>query len=129
CGSDKAAKPVQPSAPTQLLTLTLLHINDHHSHLDSQKKTLKLRNATGERVEVTVDAGGFPRVTAALKQLAESAQNVLTLHAGDALTGTLYFSRAGDIGEADAAMMNAVCFDAFTLGNHEFDKGDTVLKS
>src|SRR5690606_20693303 len=48
--------------------------------------------------------------------------------AGDALTGTLYFNRAGALGEADAAMMNTICFDAFTLGNHEFDKGDTALK-
>ena len=43
------------------------------------------------------------------------------VHAGDALTGTLYFNRAGANGEADAAMMNTVCFDAFTLGNHEGD--------
>ena len=51
-----------------------------------------------------------------------------SLHAGDATTGTLYFNRAGDPGEADAAMMNTVCFDAMTLGNHEFDKGDSGLK-
>ena len=30
-------------------------------------------------------------------------------------------------GEADAAFMNSVCFDAFALGNHEFDSGDAGL--
>ncbi|ODA20126.1 bifunctional metallophosphatase/5'-nucleotidase, partial [Achromobacter xylosoxidans] len=34
----------------------------------------------------------------------------------------------GEPGEADAALMNTVCFDAMTLGNHEFDKGDSGLK-
>lgn len=120
------AEPGQPEA--RLLELTILHINDHHSNLDSQRKTLKLLNASNERVNVSVDAGGFPRVTAAFAELAAKSGNVLKLHAGDALTGTLYFSRAGEIGEPDAAMMNTVCFDAFTLGNHEFDKGDTELR-
>lgn len=110
------------------LDLTILHINDHHSNLDSKSKTLQLKNAAGERVAVSVDAAGFPRVTTAFAELAAGHANVLKLHAGDALTGTLYFSRAGELGEADAAMMNTVCFDAFALGNHEFDKGDTELR-
>ncbi|MET1114103.1 MAG: 5'-nucleotidase C-terminal domain-containing protein, partial [Comamonas sp.] len=65
---------------------------------------------------------------AAIESLAAHSANVLKLHAGDAQTGTLYFNRAGAIGEADAALMGAVCFDAFTLGNHEFDQGDSGLK-
>ena len=107
--------------------LTILHINDQHSHLDSKNRTLKLRKATGERVEVSVEAAGFPRITTAFTELAVHNDNVLKLHAGDALTGTLYFNYAGETGEPDAALMNTVCFDALTLGNHEFDKGDTVL--
>lgn len=109
------------------LELTILHINDHHSHLEEKTATLRLRNAAGEQVMVGVSAAGFPRVTSAVAELARQNENVLKLHAGDALTGTLYFSKAGEIGVADAAMMNTVCFDAFALGNHEFDKGDTTL--
>jgi len=112
----------------QPMELTILHINDHHSTLESKPKTLKLSAGGASAVDVVVDAGGFPRVTAAIESLAAKSANVLKLHAGDALTGTLYFNRAGADGEADAAMMNTVCFDAFTLGNHEFDKGDTGLK-
>lgn len=112
----------------QPMELTILHINDHHSTLESKAKTLKLSAGGAGAVDVVVDAGGFPRVAAAIESLAAKSPNVLKLHAGDALTGTLYFNRAGTDGEADAAMMNTVCFDAFTLGNHEFDKGDTGLK-
>lgn len=119
-GSDDAPQPY---------TLTLLHINDHHSTLESKSKTLQLDAGSGTAVAVAVDAGGFARVTTAFDELAKAAgANVLKLHAGDALTGTLYFNRAGADGEADAALMNTVCFDAFALGNHEFDKGDAGLK-
>lgn len=119
-GSDDGGEPLE---------LTILHINDHHSTLDSRSKTLQLSAGGAAPQAVAVDAGGFPRVAAAIAELAAASPNVLKLHAGDALTGTLYFNRAGADGEADAAMMNTVCFDAFTLGNHEFDKGDSGLKS
>ena len=122
CGGSDSGEQGKP------LELTILHINDHHSTLESKSKTLKLSAGGAAAVDVAVDAGGFPRVTAAVAELAAKSPNVLKLHAGDALTGTLYFNRAGADGEADAAMINTVCFDAFTLGNHEFDKGDTGLK-
>lgn len=31
-------------------------------------------------------------------------------------------------GEAEADLMNTVCFDTLTLGNHEFDNTDTGLQ-
>lgn len=122
CGGSDGGDQAKP------LELTILHINDHHSTLESRPKTLKLSAGGAAAVDVAVDAGGFARVTAAINELAAQSPHVLKLHAGDALTGTLYFNRAGADGEADAALMNTVCFDAFTLGNHEFDKGDTGLK-
>jgi 5'-nucleotidase len=42
------------------------------------------------------------------------------------MTGTLYHTIYK--GEADAALMNTVCFDAFELGNHEFDESDGGLR-
>lgn len=128
---DDSPAPTPPATPpvaARPMELTILHINDHHSNLDSKKKDFKLKNAAGATVTVNADAGGFARVTGAIKALSAASPNVLKLHAGDATTGTLYFNRAGDPGEADAAMMNTVCFDAMTLGNHEFDKGDSGLK-
>ena len=49
-------------------------------------------------------------------------KNVIKLHAGDAISGSLFFTIFK--GEADAALMNEICFDAFALGNHEFNDGD-----
>lgn len=137
CGGDDstpAPAPVTPPVVTpppaaQPLALTILHINDSHSHLDTASTTLALAGADGTRKTVTVPIGGFPRVKTAIDALAKNSTNVLKLHAGDAQTGTLYFNRAGATGEPDAALLNTVCFDAFTLGNHEFDKGDTQLKN
>lgn len=107
------------------LDLSILHINDHHSHLDAETTALTLKDAAGASRSVTVDLGGFARVTAAIEQLAAGKANVLKLHAGDAITGDLYFTQSE--GQADAVLMNTVCFDAFTLGNHEFDSADTGL--
>ena len=109
----------------QPLDLTILHINDHHSHLDAETTALTLKDAAGASKSVTVELGGFARVSAAIEALAVGKPNVLKLHAGDALTGDLYFTQSE--GQADAAMMNTVCFDAFTLGNHEFDSADAGL--
>jgi 5'-nucleotidase len=107
------------------LSLTLLHINDHHSHLDEESTTLKLNNTAGVSKSVTVPLGGFARVAAAINEEASKSSNVLKLHAGDALTGDLYYTQSE--GQADATAMNSVCFDAMTFGNHEFDSGDAGL--
>ncbi len=110
--------------PEVELSLNILHINDHHSHLESDDIGLDLAGA-----ETDVDFAGFPRVVAKFaeleNQLEDAGENVVKIHAGDAITGTLYYSLFK--GEIDAALMNEICFDAFALGNHEFDDGDAGL--
>ncbi|WP_130536310.1 5'-nucleotidase C-terminal domain-containing protein [Thiomicrorhabdus indica] len=117
CNSDSDSEP-------QALEMTILHINDHHSHLEEDSMDITLGAD-----EYEVASGGFPRVVEAFKTLEgqTASGNVLKLHAGDAMTGTLYYTLFQ--GEADAAMMNEVCFDAFALGNHEFDSSDSGLKT
>jgi 5'-nucleotidase len=105
------------------LTVNLLHINDHHSNLQPVNNTLNLGTSGGA---FTVPFGGFPRVTAKIKKLESRLDNVVKAHAGDAITGTLYYTLFK--GEADADLMNAACFDVLALGNHEFDDGDGTLK-
>ncbi len=117
CGGDSVS-----DAP---ISVTLLHINDHHSRLDEESTTLQLRNAPGATKAVTLPMGGFGRVAAAISEEASKSTNVIKLHAGDALTGDLYFTQSE--GEADAVAMNTVCFDAMSFGNHEFDTGDAGL--
>ena len=101
--------------------LTILHINDHHSHLQADTRMNLM--LVGEKTRVK--SGGFPALATKFKALESNNKNVLKLHAGDAITGDLYYTLFK--GKADAAMMNAICFDAFALGNHEFDDGDMGL--
>ena len=103
------------------LELNIAHINDHHSQLEP----FALQELTLNGVSTQVDLGGFARQTALFKKAEFDFKNLLKIHAGDAVTGTLYYTfYKGDI---DAKMMNTICFDAYTLGNHEFDDGDAVL--
>lgn len=119
--------------------LTILHINDHHSHLaaddfDFDVSNLPLTTTTeagGPIREVEVSYGGFPLLVDLFEKqetrLKKKNRNYLKIHAGDAITGTLYYTLFN--GTADADMMNQICFDAFALGNHEFDDGDSGLAS
>ena len=119
--------------------LTLLHINDHHSHLT--ERSAGYVNIYGDDIPAEVAAnnggttyirayyGGMPRLVTAFDALQADAEangrDVLRLHAGDAITGTTYFTLFE--GDADAKIMTHICFDAFVPGNHEFDKGDAGL--
>ena len=111
---------VQQPQPFQL---AVAHINDHHSHLVPRQRTAISYKGEDHRLQ----SGGFAAVAAAIEDIRNKHQHVLTLHAGDAITGTLFYTLFN--GEADAALMNHVCFDAFALGNHEFDSGDKGLKT
>lgn len=119
CNNDSDDNSNTSAAP---LSLNILHINDHHSHLEGDSQSLTI---AGQDTEFS--AGGFPRVAAKIAERESALENVLKLHAGDAITGTLYFTAYE--GEADAELMNLVCFDAFALGNHEFDRGDEGLRT
>jgi 5'-nucleotidase len=114
CGSNRELR-------VETFELHIAHINDHHSQLDAFATTeLNL-----DGVATQVELGGFARQTAMFKSVA-GTKNLLKLHAGDAITGSLYYTFFK--GAVDAQMMNSICFDAFTPGNHEFDDSDTVLK-
>ncbi|MDW8480109.1 MAG: metallophosphoesterase [Xanthomonadales bacterium] len=99
------------------LRLRILHLNDHHSRLGVERLLLRV---DGRPIEAT--GGSFPLAAALIRERAAAGGATLKLHAGDALTGDLFFTLFR--GEADADLMNAVCFDAFVVGNHEFDHGD-----
>ncbi|MEK5231521.1 5'-nucleotidase C-terminal domain-containing protein [Lysinibacillus sp. FSL K6-0232] len=100
-GIETPEVPETPETPTEDgFTLSVLHVNDTHSHAEN-----------------------FPKLATAVKEQREAKENVLTLHAGDALTGTLYFNEFQ--GKADLAMINEIGFDAMVFGNHEFDLGSS----
>ncbi len=101
-------------------TVNIIHINDHHSHVESETYKLSF-----DGVETKVQLGGLPRVATKIKQLRSTLKNPLVLHAGDALQGTIFYTLYK--GDVDVALMNMIGFDAFELGNHEFDDGETIL--
>ncbi len=101
--------------------LKIVHINDHHSHLKPNGRMSLNLGGKSTRVK----SGGMPSVVAKIKGLQNKTPNLLKLHAGDAVSGSLFFTLFK--GEADAALMNEICFDAFALGNHEFNEGDAGL--
>ena len=109
-----------PKAP-KAASLTILHINDHHSHLEQEDFDLR-GDSVPPSLAASVDRlrvyyGGFPRLVSLVKKIEEEEENpILKIHAGDAVTGTSFYSLFK--GNADAAMMNRICFDAFCLGNH-----------
>lgn len=119
CQPPAQRPPERVAAP---FTLRVLHINDHHSRVAPDTGGELLLDG----VRTQVSFGGFPQLVTAFRELARGAEHVLKLHAGDAITGDLYFTLFQ--GEADADLMNQVCFDAFAVGNHEFDAGDAGLK-
>ena len=125
CSAPEAPGPVE----AEPFRLTILHMNDHHSHLEPHVLDFDVSDlplaASPADGRLPVAYGGFPLLTSLAKARTDAHDHVLTLHAGDAITGTLYYTLFE--GEADAAMMNGICFDAFALGNHEFDHGDTGL--
>ena len=91
--------------------LTILHFNDTHSHIDP------------ERSGQDAGLGGVIEQAAYVDSVrcAAGKKNVLLLHAGDFGQGTSYFTELNGTVEID--VLNAMEFDAVTLGNHEFDNG------
>ena len=118
----KAPKTTKAPKASKAVSLTILHINDHHSHLQQEFFDLE-GDSVPPSLAGDVDRGlrvyygGFPRLVSLVKKIEEEEENpILKIHAGDAVTGTSFYSLFK--GSADAAMMNRICFDAFCLGNH-----------
>ena len=126
CGdNDRQTTPPTPVVEGKAVELNILHINDHHSHLDEEQLSFTMDLGAGEET-FSVERGGFARVAALMNELSSRVTNPLKLHSGDAITGDLYFNLSQ--GKADADAMNTVCFDSMVLGNHEFDAKDAGLK-
>ena len=109
--------------------VTFIHINDHHSHFEELSfdirdpaflPTAELNITTSN---IRIYYGGFSRAVALFELIATEAQeagnDVVKVHAGDAITGTAFYTFFKN--EMDATGMNLIGFDAFVLGNHEFE--------
>ncbi len=100
--------------------LTILHMNDIHSHL-----------LPYPYAENASQYGGMARAATLINNLRDD--NTLVLNAGDMLVGDLMYAAAYDppeapiVGYAEFFVSNMMGFDAFALGNHEFDATPQML--
>jgi 5'-nucleotidase/UDP-sugar diphosphatase len=97
-------------------SLTLVHTNDTHAHLEPMELTL-----SGKKVRV----GGVAQRVAFFDRLRAGRRNLLILDAGDVFQGTLYFNQYR--GLADRYFMHRMLYRVMALGNHEFDLGPGPL--
>ena len=110
------------AAPSPL-SLTIVHTNDVHAHIDSFND---YGSACDEDdLEEGTCYGGVARKATALATVRSEAENVLFLDAGDQFQGTLYYSFFKL--EAITPFVDDPVYDAMTLGNHEFDDGPELL--
>jgi 2',3'-cyclic-nucleotide 2'-phosphodiesterase (5'-nucleotidase family) len=113
-----------PAAPAEeagagseqaLERIVLLHTNDFHGAIEAEEE------GAGER-------GGLVNLVSLIDEVrAQDPGRTLLLDAGDTFQGT-YVSNSTQ-GEVVMAAMNLAGYDAWTLGNHEFDWGQEVLQA
>lgn len=104
--------------------LTILHTNDFHDRYEpisgSDSTCAPDKNAAGECF------GGAARLVTALAEARARNPNAILVDGGDQFQGTLFYTYYK--GRMTAEFMNALGYDAMTVGNHEFDDGPEVLR-
>jgi len=105
--------------------LTILHINDWHSRIESNNAFESTCSAKDE--DEGKCFGGAARLVTAIadRRKALEGNNVLLLNGGDNFQGSLFYSTYK--GKAEGEFLNQMKFDAMTVGNHEFDDGEDAL--
>ncbi|MBC7189155.1 metallophosphatase, partial [Candidatus Aerophobetes bacterium] len=94
-----------PQSASAGYTLTILHTNDLHSHLDK-----------------------FPRLFSVIEKIKKEkkGEDILLLDSGDFMIGTLYHLLT-KTSSPELTLMHTLGYDATCLGNHEFDWGCETL--
>lgn len=85
--------------------LVILHTNDTHSSIDP----------------FSDGTSGILQRKAIIDSVRNAEKNVITVDAGDAVQGSLYFKYFH--GDVEYPLMNMTGYDIRVLGNHEFDNG------
>ncbi|KAI9188783.1 hypothetical protein H9P43_000205 [Blastocladiella emersonii ATCC 22665] len=121
--------PVMPPKPTPLpndnkaWNMTLIHTNDIHAHLDQFNS--RGVDCTEKDIADHKCFGGAARIRTLVDQIRNSKNNTYLVDAGDQFQGTLFYNYYK--GNVSADFMNSLGYDAFAIGNHEFDDGPEHL--
>ena len=99
---------------SEVVTITILQTNDLHGHLEPD----------------IYGRGGSAYMATAINDIraAEGEENVVLMDAGDVYLGAAPISQLL-LGESTIDIYNMLGYDVAAYGNHEFDKGQTVLIS
>ena len=96
-------------------SLTIIHMNDTHGRDEEEIIITK-----GDNPQTNHKYGAARRATY-IKEVKATNDNVLILHAGDTITGSVYSTVFKGRDEVD--IMNMIGVDAATIGNHFVDYG------
>ena len=118
-GSNGCAR-FSDNPPSRPIALTLLHTNDTHSHLEPVPRDDEL--SAGNQGP---QQGGIARRKTLIDAVRAREPNMLLVDAGDSVQGTIFHNAWK--GSAEIMALNALGYDAITLGNHEFDRGPAEL--
>ena len=103
--------------------LHVLHTNDFHSRIEPINAFDSTCDA--ETLAKAECFGGVARLKAAIDARRDAIRaeggNVIVLDAGDQYQGSLFYTTYK--GRDTVEFMNAIGYDAMSLGNHEFDDG------
>ncbi|XP_008201310.3 apyrase [Tribolium castaneum] len=101
-----------PSKQTELIELSVIHINDFHARYEET-------NLDSGLCKTSNCIGGFSRLFASVMKIIEEKPHSILLNAGDNFEGTLWY----DVHKWNVTQyfFNKLPTDAFTLGNHEFE--------
>lgn len=108
--------PYELFAHEDFTTISILHTNDMHCHIEPFESSNERYN----------NKGGLARIAQLARLEREKNPNTLLLDAGDMFQGTPYFNYFK--GELMLKVMSEVGYDAGTIGNHEFDNGLAGIK-
>lgn len=95
-------------------TISIFHTTDLHGHI--------LPTSTYEGLD---DVGGMARCAACIRDWRRMAPHSLTVDVGDVVQGTATSLRSD--GRLMIDLFNRLGYDAWTLGNHDFDWGPETL--
>lgn len=101
-----------PAAPLAV-SLFIVHTNDTHSQIEP----VNPHSSNRERA----DKAGYLRRAGLLDMLRADHPDLLLVDCGDFSQGSAYYNLYK--GEVEVKLMNAMDYDAATIGNHEFDFG------
>lgn len=110
-GVTVGATPLELLANNNLTTISILHTNDIHSHIEPFE---------GSNPKYA-GRGGLARIATLVNKQRATNPNTLLFDAGDMFQGTPYFNFYK--GELMFKLMSKIGYDAGTIGNHEFDNG------